>query len=80
MKKVFWNKQDLCEVSGQSLSTINNWIRKGMISFIKVGEESGRGAVLFDPDTVTKELKNYMRRNESEEQLQETTQEKAAAA
>lgn len=68
MDKVFWNKKDLCQQTGQSLSTINRWMRNGTISFIKIGDEDGRGAVLFNPSTVIDEILSHTVKNEKEDE------------
>ena len=67
MSKIFWNKKDLCQQTGQSLSTINRWMRNGTISFIKIGDEEGKGAVLFNPSTVIDEIMAHTVRNEKED-------------
>lgn len=66
MNKVFWNKKDLSQQTGQSLSTINRWMRNGTISFIKIGDEEGKGSVLFNPSTVIDEILAYTVKNEKE--------------
>lgn len=68
MNKVFWNKKDLCQQTGQSLSTINRWMRNGTISFIKIGDEDGRGTVLFNPSTVIDEILSHTVKNEKEDE------------
>ena len=79
MNKSFWNKKDLCQQTGQSLSTINRWMRNGTISFIKIGDEEGSGAVLFNPPTVIDEILAYTVKNAIEEEVPDSPDMKNAA-
>ena len=64
MNKVFWTIEDLARETGQSESTVKSWMYKGYISYIKMTKSNARsskGAVIFDREVVSDEIRSFSR-------------------